>query len=73
VAAGAAVPASAAVTVQGASDVVLGLTPADVLLYVEGDAPGPSPRPVRAEASPRYVVRSIAPSTVMLRRAKRSR
>jgi hypothetical protein len=73
VAAGVAVPASAAVTVQGASDVVLGLTPADILLFVEGDAPGRAQRPVRAESSPRFVVRSIAPSTVVLRGPKRSR
>jgi hypothetical protein len=57
VAAGAAVPASAA----------------DILRFVEGDAPGRSERPVRAESSPRFVVRSIAPSTVMLRGPKRSR
>ena len=34
-ASGAAVPAAAAVTVQGAGDVVRGLTPADILLFVD--------------------------------------
>jgi hypothetical protein len=58
--------------VQGASDVVHGLTPADILLYVEGDAPGSAEKPVRAESSPRYVGRSIAPAAVTLSAAKRS-
>jgi YbbR domain-containing protein len=71
-ASGVVVPAAAAVTVQGASDVVHGLTPADILLYVEGDAPGSAEKPVRAESSPRYVVRSIAPAAVTLSAAKRS-
>ncbi len=72
-ASGVAVPASASVTVQGASDVVRGLTPADILLYIEGDTPGNAEKTVRAESSPRYVVRSIAPSAVTLSGAKPSR
>jgi YbbR domain-containing protein len=72
-ASGVALPATAAVTVQGASDVVLALTPADILLYVEGDGPGTRDKAVRAESSPRYVVRSIAPSIVTLSGPKPSR
>jgi YbbR domain-containing protein len=62
-----AVPATAAVTVQGASDVVRSLTPADILLFVDAlDGPGVRERTVRAESSPRFVVRSITPATVRL-------
>jgi hypothetical protein len=53
--------------------VVLALTPADILLYVEGDGPGTRDKAVRAESSPHYVVRSIAPSTVTLSGPKPSR
>jgi YbbR domain-containing protein len=63
----AAVPATAAVTVQGASGVVRALTPADILLFVDAlDGPGARERTVRAESSPRFVVRSITPATVRL-------
>jgi hypothetical protein len=72
-ASGGTVPPTASVTVQGASDVVLALTPADILLYVEGDGPGTPEKAVRAESSPRYVVRSIAPPTVTLSGPRPSR
>ena len=54
---GAATPAptTATVTVQGASNVVEALTPADILLYVEAGTASRD-KPVRAESSPRYVV-----------------
>lgn len=58
-------PAVAAVTVQGASDVVGGLSAGDVALFVE--VAGPSSQgelTVQAESSPRYVVRSIVPPSV---------
>ena len=48
----AAVPATAAVTVQGASGVVQALTPADILLFVDAlDGPGVA----RADGSRRVV------------------
>jgi YbbR domain-containing protein len=63
----AAAPATAAVTVQGASDVVAALTPADILLFVDAfDGGAARDVVVRAESSPRYVVRSIAPPAVRL-------
>ena len=63
----AAVPATAAVAVQGASGVVQELTPADILLFVDAlDGPGSREKAVRAESSPRFVVRSITPPTVRL-------
>ena len=62
-----AVPATAAVTVQGASNVVQTLTPADILLFIDAlDGPGAREWTVRAESSPRFVVRSITPATVRL-------
>ena len=51
---GAATPATATVTVQGASSVVEALTPADILLYVEAGTASRN-KPVRAESSSRYV------------------
>jgi len=60
-----AVPATAAVTVQGASDVVAALSPADILLFVDVlDAGAARDLTVHAESSPRYVVRAIVPATV---------
>ncbi|MGE0361592.1 MAG: YbbR-like domain-containing protein [Vicinamibacterales bacterium] len=60
-----AAPATAAVTVQGASDVVASLTPADILLFVDVlDAGVARDLTVHAESSPRYVVRAIAPPVV---------
>ncbi len=68
----AAAPAAASVTVQGASGVVAALTPADILLYVDAlDGGGTRDLAVRAESSPRYVVRSIVPSAVRLSRRAR--
>jgi hypothetical protein len=67
---GAAVlPASAAVTVLGADEVVRRLGPADVSLFVVvGSGPaGPSEVAVHAESSARYVVRSIDPPAVRVR------
>ena len=58
-------PATAAVAVQGASNVVEALTPADILLYVEAGTASRD-KPVRAESSPRFVVRSISPTAVRL-------
>lgn len=58
-------PATASVTVQGAGDVVAGLTAADIGLFVEvADAAGGRELTVQAESSPRYVVRSIDPPVV---------
>ncbi len=61
-------PSMASVTVQGASDVLSALSASDIALFVEvGQAvPGPDVT-VQAESSPRYVVRSIAPSSVRVR------
>lgn len=58
-------PATAAVTVRGAREVVEPLTAADIVLFVDaqGDAPGRE-LVVQAEGSPRFVVSSISPSTV---------
>ena len=50
---------------QGASNVVEALTPADILLYVEAGTASRN-KPVRAESSPRFVVRSISPTVVRL-------
>jgi YbbR domain-containing protein len=59
------VPAVASVTVQGAGDVVSGLSPADLALFVEiTDTKAGGELTVQAESSPRYVVRSIVPPTV---------
>ncbi|MEP7116869.1 MAG: CdaR family protein [Acidobacteriota bacterium] len=67
-------PALASVTVQGAGDVVDGLTAADIALFVEvGDARQGRELTVQAESSPRYVVRSIAPPSVRLAAAARRR
>jgi hypothetical protein len=68
-AAGRLVPAEATVTVQGAAEVVRGLGPRDVSLFVDaqGEAPGRE-LVVQAESSPRFVVRSIAPPAVALER-----
>ena len=69
-----AVPATAAVTVQGASDVVRSLTAADILLFVDVlDGPAARERTIRAESSPRFVVRSITPATVRLNAAPAKR
>lgn len=64
---GPTVPGEAAVTVQGAGDIVQALTAADIVLYVEakGASAGQTLR-VAAESSPRYVVRAIAPASVVL-------
>ncbi|MGD9903787.1 MAG: CdaR family protein [Vicinamibacterales bacterium] len=68
----AAVPPMAAVTVQGASDVVAALTPADILLFVDIlDAGGAGEVAVRAESSPRFVVRTIEPAAVRIDRRLR--
>lgn len=58
-------PAEASVTVQGAAEIVRGLTAADFTLFVDvqGDAPGRE-LTVQSESSPRYVVRAISPATV---------
>jgi len=63
-----AMPATAAVIVQGAADVVTGLTPGDILLFVDAlDAVAPGREAtVHAESSPRFVVRSIAPPSVRI-------
>jgi YbbR domain-containing protein len=59
------VPAEVAVTVQGAAEIVRGLTPADITLFVDvqGEAPGRE-LVVQSESSPRFVVRAIAPATI---------
>jgi len=58
-------PAEAAVTIQGAGEIVRELAAADITLFV--DVPGGMPARdlvVQAESSPRYVVRSIVPAVV---------
>ena len=67
-------PSTAAVTVQGAGDVVSGLSAADIALFVElsGTNAGGDVT-VQAESSPRYVVRSIVPSAVRIAPAGRRR
>jgi hypothetical protein len=51
--------------VEGASDVVAALTPADILLFVDVlDAGAARELTVHAESSPRYVVRAIVPAAV---------
>lgn len=63
-------PAEAAVTVLGAAEVVRGLTPADITLFV--DAADDSPARdlvVQAESSTRFVVRAIRPASVAYGRA----
>lgn len=59
-------PSEASVTIQGAGEIVRSLRAGDITLFVDvqGDAPGRE-LVVQAESSPRYVVRSIAPSTVV--------
>lgn len=58
-------PAVAAVTVQGAGDVVDRLSAADIALFVEVTGTSPAAEmTVQAESSPRYVVRSIMPPSV---------
>ena len=58
-------PAEASVTVEGAGDVVSRLSAADVALFVEVTGASPERElTVQAESSPRYVVRSIMPSSV---------
>ncbi len=68
-AAGRLKPAEAAVTVEGASEIVRGLTPADITLFVDaqGVAPG-AEMVVQSESSPRFVVRAIVPAAVSLGR-----
>lgn len=58
-------PAEVAVTVQGAAEIVRGLSAADITLFVDvqGEAPGRE-LVVQSESSPRFVVRAIAPATV---------
>lgn len=67
-------PAEAAVTVEGASEIVRGLTPADITLFVDaqGVAPG-AELAVQSESSPRFVVRAIVPAAVSLGRPGGSR
>ncbi|MEZ5420973.1 MAG: CdaR family protein [Vicinamibacterales bacterium] len=62
-------PAEAAVTLQGAGEIVGGLTADDITLFVDaqGSAPGRE-LVVQAESSPRYVVRSIDPPSVVFGR-----
>lgn len=69
-AAGRLKPAEAAVTVEGASEIVRGLTPADITLFVDaqGVAPG-AEMVVQSESSPRFVVRAIVPAAVSLGRS----
>ncbi|MFO1078974.1 MAG: CdaR family protein [Planctomycetota bacterium] len=57
-------PAQASVTVQGAAEIVNGLTPADITLFVDVQSDAPGPLTVQSESSPRYVVRAISPATV---------
>ncbi len=68
-AAGRLKPAEAAVTVEGASEIVRGLTSADITLFVDaqGVAPG-AEMVVQSESSPRFVVRAIVPAAVSLGR-----
>lgn len=65
-------PADAVVIVQGARPVVADLTAADIALFVDavGDTPG-SDLVVQAESSPRFVVRSIQPTTVRFGQPRR--
>ena len=65
-------PAEATVVVQGAAEVVRGLAPGDVTLFVDaqGAAPGRE-LVVQAESSPRFVVRSVAPAAVAYERPRR--
>ena len=58
-------PTVAAVTIQGAGEIVRDLTADDIMLFVDiqGDMPGRE-LVVQAESSPRYVVRSIVPAAV---------
>lgn len=63
------VPAMASVTVQGAGPVVSALAAGDILLFVDvssGSEDAPTFK-VQAEASTRFVVRSIDPPTARLR------
>ena len=59
-------PATASVTVQGAGAVIAGLTASDVRIFVQTGSSTASGQSldVRAESSPRFVVRSIDPSVV---------
>jgi YbbR domain-containing protein len=58
-------PAVAAVTIQGAGEIVRDLTARDITLFVDAQRDGPGRElVVQAESSPRYVVRSIVPPTV---------
>ena len=67
-------PGIAAVTVQGAGDVVGALSAADVALFVEvGDTSAGREVTVQAESSPRYVVRSIDPPSVRVGAVARRR
>lgn len=63
--AGGVMPAEAVVTVEGARPVVEGLSAADLALFVDGAGAAPGRElVVQAESSPRFVVKSIQPSTV---------
>ncbi len=64
-ASGQLMPTVAAVTIQGASEIVRELTAGDITLFVDiqGDMPGRE-LVVQAESSPRYVVRSVVPPAV---------
>lgn len=58
-------PAEAAVTVQGAAEVVRGLTAADITLFVDAADDTPArDLVVQAESSTRFVVRTIRPASV---------
>ncbi len=63
-------PAVAAVSIQGAGEILRDLKPGDITLFVDvpGDVPGRQ-LVIQAESSPRYVVRSIVPPTVTFSRA----
>ena len=67
--AGRLTPGEASVTIQGAGEIVRDLTASDITLFVDV-AGGVANRQlvVQAESSPRYVVRTIAPSTVSFSR-----
>ncbi len=67
-------PAVAEVVVQGAGDVVNALTAADVALFVDvTEAVNGGDLAVKAESSPRFVVRSITPPSVRVTMPPRRR
>jgi YbbR domain-containing protein len=65
-------PDTASVLVQGAPSVVRALTPGDISLFVDvSRGPASGELPVRAEASPQVIVRSIEPPAVRVGAAGR--